>query len=71
MRRPDKPTKRPSALLMSRLAVTAGLIASFASPVFAQDRASPMAADARMHGQADGWACAPGLRPSRGACFHG
>jgi hypothetical protein len=68
MRRPGKPTRRPRALLMSRLAIMAGLIASFAFPVFARDRTGPMPAEARTHGPIGGWVSVPGLLPSRAAC---
>lgn len=67
IRHQEEPTKHPLARLIARMAVVAGLIASFAFPAFAQDAPMPANATARSYGE--GWECDRGYRRDADACL--
>ncbi|MEM8775087.1 MAG: hypothetical protein AAGF53_08635 [Pseudomonadota bacterium] len=67
MRHHDDPTKQPLARLIARMAVVAGMIASFAFPAFAQD--APMSAHATARSFGNGWECDRGYRRDGDACL--
>lgn len=67
MRHHKEPTKHPLARLIARMAVVAGMIASFAFPAFAQDALVPANATAKSYGE--GWECDRGYRRDDDACL--
>ena len=68
MRHHKAPTRHPMARLIARMAVVAGVIASVAFPVLAQDGTGPMPANAEARSYGGGWDCALGYRVEGAAC---
>lgn len=65
----DAPKRPPLARSCSRLAVVAGLVASLAFPVFAQDGTAPMPANAQSKTYGEGWDCDRGYRRADDECL--
>ncbi len=64
-----KPTKNPLALLVSKLAIAAGVTASMAFPVLAQDGTGPMPENAQPRSYGSGWVCDFGYRVEGAECL--
>ncbi len=63
------PTTRPIARLIARITVAAGLIASVAFPVFAQDGTGPIPQNAQSRSYGEGWNCDLGYRMDGAECL--
>ncbi|SEO18067.1 hypothetical protein [Palleronia pelagia] len=68
MRHPEEAPKHPLARLIARMAVVAGMIASLAFPVLAQDGTGPMPENAEARSYGGGWNCALGYRVAGEEC---
>lgn len=68
MRHRKESTRHPLARLIARKAVVAGVIASMALPVFAQDGTGPLPGNAEARSYGGGWNCALGFRVTGGEC---
>jgi hypothetical protein len=69
MRHHEESSSRPLAKLFARLAVVAGVIASMAFPVFAQDGIGPMPQNAQSRSYGGGWDCDLGYRVEGAECL--
>lgn len=69
MTQDKKTTKNPLARPISKLAVVAGVIASMAFPVFAQDGTGPMPDNAEARSYGGGWNCDLGYRVEGAECL--
>lgn len=69
MKHTKKPTRHLVARLMARMALLAGMIASFTFPVLAQDRPGPAPENAQPRSYGDGWVCDIGYRVEGNACL--
>jgi hypothetical protein len=69
MRHNKEPTRHPLARLIARIAVVAGVIASIAFPVFAQDGIGPMPENAQPRSYGGGWVCDLGYRVEGAECL--
>ena len=64
-----EPTTRPLSGLIARMAAVAGVIASMAFPVIAQDGTGPMSPNAQSRGYGGGWDCDLGYRVEGTECL--
>lgn len=64
-----EPTRHPLARLVAKTAVMAGVIASFAFPVLAQDGTGPMPKNAQPYAYGGGWDCDLGFRVQGVECL--
>jgi hypothetical protein len=69
MRRNGVQPTRPLARLIARITVAAGVIASLAFPVFAQDCTGPSAQSAQSRSDGGGWDCDLGYRVEGAECL--
>ncbi|NKX44466.1 hypothetical protein [Roseicyclus persicicus] len=69
MRHHKEPARRAPARLIARVAVVAGVIASFAFPVLAQDGTGPIPENAQPRGHGGGWVCDLGFRQEGADCL--
>ncbi|PRY84368.1 hypothetical protein [Donghicola tyrosinivorans] len=69
IRQDKKKNNNSLARLISRLAVVAGIIASVAFPVFAQDGTGPMPDNAEARNYGGGWDCDLGFRVEGAECM--
>lgn len=67
--RGKKPTRHLLARLTSKLAFLAGMVASMAFPVFAQDGTGPMPENAQARSYGSGWVCDLGYRAKGADCL--
>ena len=61
--------RHPLARLIARTAAIAGVIASFAFPVLAQDGTGPMPQNAQARSYGGGWICDLGYRVEGAECL--
>lgn len=69
MRQEEVPTRRPLARLIARITVAAGVIASMAFPVLAQDGTGPLPQNAQSRSYGGGWDCDLGYRVEGAECL--